>query len=281
LLEELTFISVPRANVNREIYNRNKLAISSWLSVSLCSHVLLFINRSEFGALADDLDNVYGLGRIIYAGHIRTNFAHVPYIDEWFRQGIQHSPSNFVCFINSDILLSGNWFTKAKEIFHLMADHPTMIIGQRINFNLLSVDFQNLSFGTGLLQHIDDMVRKSQHSKESPDGIDTFLFRIDRLSWELKWVPPFIMGRYYWDNWLVGYLNHFCDVITFSLNPPIYHINHTPNKKNPNDDQFAINKYLWEANKRYFGSNRDVTWRLSGDVLIRRRSSIQIRLDLL
>jgi hypothetical protein len=37
-------------------------------------------------------------------------------------------------------------------------------IGQRINFNFHSVNFPNLSFGTRLLQEIDDMVRKSQRS---------------------------------------------------------------------------------------------------------------------
>jgi hypothetical protein len=279
LIDQLTFISGPRANVNREIYNRNKLAISSWLSVSLYSHVLLFINRSEFGALADELDHLYGSGRVIYGGHIKTNLVHVPYIDEWFRQGIQRSPSNHVCFINADILLSANWFMRVKQIFHLMADHPILAIGQRMNSNLNAIDFQNLSFGHRLLQNIDDMVRKSRHSPETAVAMDTFLFRIDHLPLEPKSVPPFIMGRYYWDNWLVGYLNHHCDGISFSLNTPIYHINHQPNRRDSNDDQFATNKYLWEANKRYFGSNLDVTWRLLGDILVHRRSSIQIRLD--
>jgi hypothetical protein len=240
----------------------------------------LFINRSEFGALADELDDCYGPGRVIYSGHIKTSFAGVPYIDAWFRQGIQLSPSTHVCFLNADILLSANWFTQAIQMLHVMANHPIILIGQRINVDLNSIDDYNFSIGTKLLHEIDDVVKKSRHFPESPDGIDIFLFQIDRVPLEPERIPPFIMGRYYWDNWLVGYLNHFCDVITFSLNPPIYHINHKPNTKNSNDDQFAINQHLWKANKQYYGSNRDVTWKLSGNLLIRRRSSIQIRLDL-
>jgi hypothetical protein len=244
----------------------------------LYSHVLLFINRSEFGALADELDHCYGSGRVIYGGHIKTSLAHVPYIDEWFRQGIRHSPSNFVCFINADILLSANWLTGAKHIFRLMDGHPIVVIGQRINCDINPRYFQNLSFGKALLQEIDHIAKKSVHYPESPHGMDTFLFQIHGLGLEPERIPPFVMGRYLWDNWFVGYLNHFCDIVTFSLDPPIYHINHKPNERNPNEDQFAANHYLWKSNRRYYGSNLDVMWKFSNPMLIRRRSSIQIQL---
>jgi hypothetical protein len=113
-IERLTFVSVPRPNLTREGHFRYKLAFCSWLSVSPHSYVLLFVHRSGVRILADELDQLYGPGRVIYAGPIKHTFGDVPYVDEWFRHGIRRSPSDSVCFINSDILLSGDWFKRAE-----------------------------------------------------------------------------------------------------------------------------------------------------------------------
>jgi hypothetical protein len=176
--------------------------------------------------LAGEIDGLYGSGRVIYGGAIKHDFASVPFIDEWFRKGIQLSRSTFVCFINSDIILSANWLIRAKQVFRLMADRPILVIDQRINFHLNQHLFQNLTFDESLLQQIDVMVKKSPHFAYQATGMDMFLFRIDRLQINPERIPPFIMGKPYWDNWLVGYFNDVSETITFSLNPPIYHITH-------------------------------------------------------
>jgi hypothetical protein len=130
------------------------------------------VNRSSFGAVADDIDNLFRPNGVIYAGPIRHDFGDVPYIDEWFRAGIGRSPSNFVCFINSHILLSTNWLIRAKQVFHLMTDRPIFVIGQRIDFDLDPVLFHNLAFEESLLQQIDTMVEKSHHSIHRPSVWD-------------------------------------------------------------------------------------------------------------
>jgi hypothetical protein len=116
-IDELTFISAPRPNLRLEAYNRTKLAISSWLSASPYSNVLLFVNRTSYKTLIDELEILYEPGRVICGRPIKTDLAGTPYIDDWFQEGIRLSPSTYVCFINADILISRNWLIRAKEIF--------------------------------------------------------------------------------------------------------------------------------------------------------------------
>jgi hypothetical protein len=279
-INQLTFISAPWPHLTSEAYNSTKLAISSWLSASPHSKVILFVNRANFENLAEELEHRYELGRVNYVGPLKRDLADIPYVDDWFRQGIRLSQSTYVCFINADILLSANWFTKAKQVFHFMGDRPILLIGQRINVNLQPASFLNLSFKRSLLQEIDVLVKNSRHAKHSPIGIDSFCFRIDRLPFEPERIPPFVMGRYWWDNWMVGYATGRYNTITFRLTPPIYHINHTPHKLDPKVNRVAVNYYTRIANNNFYGSNLDTIWEVSGTFLFRRGNSIQVPLNL-
>jgi hypothetical protein len=279
-LEEITFISAPRPNLKPEAYNRVKLAISSWLSISPRSNVLLFVNRTSFKVLAEELERLHGPGRLMYGAPIKQDMADTPYIDDLFRQGIQRSPSTYVCFINADILISAHWFARVQQVFHLMVDRPILVIGQRVDFDLDPARLHNFSFTRSLLHKIDILVNSSRHVKHSPDGIDSFTFRTDYLPFEPGLIPPFLMGRYWWDNWIVGYANTVCDTITFLSTPPIYHINHKPHKFDTKVHRVAVNYYTRIANKDFFGSNLDTTWEISNMVLFRSHDSFQILLDL-
>lgn len=280
-VEEITFISVPRPLKKDKAKRSMKLALSSWLAASPKSHVLLFINRTEFdksGKFTNEIDQLFGKDRVIYAGDIRTDLKNVPYINEWFIQGIMQSPSKYVCFINSDIVLSSNWLKRVKQVFSIpeMQDKPLVLIGQRIDFDLKEESFKTIEFSKfhnnehELLNEIDSLVNKSQHSDHSPYGVDTFTFRADKPPFDPYLIPPFIMGRYNWDNWIIGWLNHISETITFNLNPPIYHINHIRHGFDVNDSRVAINHHLKKANLDYFGSNYDTKWQIKDGKLKRR-----------
>ena len=290
-VEGITFISVPRPLKKDKAKRSMKLALSSWLASSPKSHVLLFINRTEFdstGKFTNEIDQLFGENRIIYAGGIKTDHKNVPYINEWFIQGINHSPSKYVCFINSDIVLSSNWIKRVKQIFTMpeMANKPLVLIGQRIDFDLKEDSFKKIKFSKyknnqhELLHEIDNLVTNiSKHSDHSPYGVDTFTFRTDKLPFDPYLIPPFIMGRYNWDNWIIGWLNHISETVTFNLNPPIYHVNHVRHGFDVNDSRVAINHHLKKANFDYFGSNYDTKWQIKDGKLKRRGRHKEYILD--
>ena len=123
-IDEITFISCPRP-LTPERYNSMKITYSSWLSSSPKSSIILFVNKSEFdptGKFPEELDNLFGKGRITYAGHVRHDLNGIPYIDDWFRQGIKKSKSKYVSFINSDIPISKNWLHRVKQVYAAFDD---------------------------------------------------------------------------------------------------------------------------------------------------------------
>jgi hypothetical protein len=275
-IDEITFISVPRPLKKDSEYQRMKLAIASWLACSPSATVLLFINRTEFdpsGKFPTEIDEQFGVGRVIYAGSIRCDHSGVPYIHSWFIEGVRQSASRFVCFINSDILLSEKWLRRVKQVYTAMADRRLLLIGQRIDFDFEMDQYRKLRFTqANLLGDIDAMVERSRHSDHSPYGIDTFTFKIDPPPFDVDMIPPYVMGRYNWDNWLVGWWNKICDTVTFNLDPPIYHMNHVRHNFDVNDSKVAINHHLKKANKNYFGSNYDTKWQIvEGNVIRKRR----------
>ena len=264
-------------------YRRMRLAIASWLACSPSSRVLLFVQRNEFdpsGKFPAELDKEFGEGRIIYAGGIRSDHNGVPYINEWFIEGVKYTPSKYICFINSDILLSSKWLPRLKQVFTAMEEKKPLIIGQRIDFDLKDSLYDELRFDQQhMLGDIDAMVNKSRNSVHSPYGIDFFAFRADAVPFDVEMVPPFIMGRYNWDNWLIGWFNKICDTVTFNLDPPIYHMNHIRHGFDVNDPRVAINHHLKKANRDYFGANFDTKWEVKQGALVRRRGRERIELE--
>lgn len=282
-IEDICFVSVPRPLKNADQYRRMKLAIASWLACSPSSRVLLYIHRHEFdptGNFPKELDKEFGEGRIIYAGGIRSDHNGVPYINEWFIAGIRDTPSKYICFINSDILLSEKWLTRVKQVFRVMEGKKPLLIGQRIDFDLDDSLYKLLRFDQEhLLSDIDQMVRDSKHSDHSPFGIDFFAFRADEVPFDVDMMPPFIMGRYNWDNWLIGWFNKICDTVTFKLDPPIYHMNHVRHRFDVSDPRVAINHHLKKANRDFFGSNFDANWKVKKGVLVHKKGSEKYALE--
>lgn len=280
--DEMTFISVPRPFMNGDIFERNKLAIHSWLSASNRTRVILFVNKTEFDPtfkFQNELDRLYGKDRVEYAGYIRSDHNKIPYIDDWFRKGIIFTQSKYVCFINGDIVLSSKWMRRVKQVLTVMKEKPAVLIGQRIDFELDKSMLKHLTYGSkDFLKEIDELVDSSDHQDHSPYGVDTFTFDAENVPFDVDLIPSFYMGRYNWDNWFVGWLNKICETVTFNLDPPIYHVNHQRHNFDIKDDKVAVNHHLKLANKNYFGSNYDTKWEIVNGMLKRRKGNTKITL---
>lgn len=283
--DDMTYISVPRNIKNNKDYLKIKLAISSWLSSSPKSKVILFVNRSKFhSSLPYELDQLYGKGRVFYANELRSDIKGVPYLDQWFEKGINLCETKYVTFINTDILLSSKWFHVVQNIFKIfekfLTDQKPFIIGQRIDFDLVLQNVQTIHYGQNiLLKEIDEMILNSSHSLHSIYGMDTFSFRADDPPFPVSKFPPYLIGRYNWDNWFVGWLNRIADTISLLDTVPVYHINHRRHDFNINNSRIAINHYIKKANNDYFGFNGNTKWFVDKNYLKLRSSSVKYPLN--
>jgi hypothetical protein len=56
--------------------------------------------------LIDESDHLYQPGWVLYGRPIKNQLAATPYIDDWFQEGIQRSPSTSACFFRANIAIS-------------------------------------------------------------------------------------------------------------------------------------------------------------------------------
>jgi hypothetical protein len=257
--DDITFITVPRPRVDYSHREKYKLAISSWLSASKNSKVILYVPEEEFdttGRLQKEFVDMFGENRVFYKGYLKSDQDNVPYVDDWFKRGVDDAETKYVCFINTDILLSSNWMKRLKQVYSVFDERKKLVlINQRIDFDL-NADASWFKYNSPtLLEDIDNLVQRSHHETHSPAGIDTFTFRKDFLPFNPDVIPPFIVGRYNWDNWLVGYLLQTATVVSFGIDPPVYHINHIRHQFDIEDPRVAVNHYLRQMNYNFFATN--------------------------
>ena len=210
------------------------------------------------GQFQKHIIELFGENRVFYNGYVKSDQDGVPYVDDWFRRGIDEATTKYVCFINTDILLSSQWLRRVKQVYKVFPETEKLVlINQRVDFDLYR-STKNMKYNaSNYLEEIDKLVSSSPNEEHTPLGMDTFTFKKDPLPFNVDMIPPFIVGRYNWDNWLVGYLNSVATTVTFNINPPIYHINHPRHEFDTSDPRVGANEMLRHLNYDYYGSNED------------------------
>jgi hypothetical protein len=76
--------------------------------------------------------------------------------------------------------------------------------------------------------------------------------------------PPFLMGKYEWDNWLMGKISLGHQTISLGPDFRVYHLEH-PATANKRRTQYSVyNKQLRVLNFAYTGDNRHTKWTAKG-----------------
>lgn len=272
--DDVVFITSPYPRFDEKEVRRLKLAYGSWLSSSSRTKIIILVDKDMFDPndiLTNYLEDIYGKGRIIYSTSKVGTFNKVPYIRDWFKKGVNMSFGRVVCFINSDIVLSSVWMNKIDRVFRTMKDDPLVITSQRIDFNLDKNMFSRLDFRSpNFLISVDDMVQDSFPEVHSSHGMDLFVFRSDRLPFNPDNIPPFLVGRYAWDNWLLGYLHKRCSVVSFGVDTPVYHINHRRHYRNSSDSMILLNDLLKSIAGKYYSTNDQTKYYLKDNYIYSR-----------
>ena len=166
------------------IIQRN--AISSWTRLSPRPEIILF--GDETGTA--DIAREFGLRHI---PQIRRNEKTTPYLDDLFAQAQAAASFPIMAYINSDIILFDE-FERAIE--SVAAWRPQFLMaGRRCDIDLtVAIDF---SAGDWERRLRDDVTRRGK--KRSVSWIDYFVFPRGMY----REVPPMLIGRMWWDNWLV------------------------------------------------------------------------------
>lgn len=162
-------------------------AIASLANLSIQPEILLFGNENGTAEIAQK----YGA---VHIPDIATNAKGIPLVSDAFQQAQARSSSDYLCYINADIILQEDFIQAIRIVATLQK--PFLMTGQRYNTPITDL----LDFST---QQNRDAIRKFalEHGVLAGiGGIDYFVFP---RTFSLL-MPPFVVGRPGWDNWM-GY----------------------------------------------------------------------------
>ena len=181
----LTIFAMPKAfRGHIGVIQRN--AIASWTRMQPRPDVLLLGNDEGTAEVARDL----GARHI---PEIERNRWGTPLVSEIFAQAQKVSETPHLCYVNSDIML----FDDFMAALHRVAAWSTsfLMVGRRTDTDIT----EPMNFGdSDWAAQVRDLARRTGRLQIARN-IDYFAFPRGLYSS----VPPFGIGRFWWDNWLV------------------------------------------------------------------------------
>jgi hypothetical protein len=159
-------------------------ALGSWMRLS--SEVILF----------GDEEGIADAAREFGARHVsevaRNRFG-TPLLDDVFRKAELLGTTPVLVYANADIILRDD-FARAVSF---LPRRPCLLVGKRWNLDLTEpIDFDQPDWRATLEHQARDADQQGNKA-----WLDYFAFRPGTLGE----IPPFAVGRPYWDNWLVSH----------------------------------------------------------------------------
>lgn len=183
----ITFFSVPKAfKWHIGIIQTN--AIKSWVRLKPKPEIILLGDAEGTKEICKQL----GLIHISLSSTSQEETA--PFVNDIFYKAMQGASSNFLCMVNTDIILFQDIIKTFELITHSF--HRFLMISSRYNMDVEKLlDMDDETF-------LKSFRRQALEKKDMypAGGTDFFIFP-KRL---YSSIPPFLLGRGYWDNWLMA-----------------------------------------------------------------------------
>jgi hypothetical protein len=241
----LTLFTTPKAfEGHNGIIQRN--AIHSWLRLKPMPEIIVLGNDMGCAEICQELN----------LKHVPNLEGAPPLISDIFEKANQHATHNFLCFVNADILL----FDDFMAAFHS--------ISQKCDKFLMVSSRYNIDIKEGRTDYQDQALEKIDMYPAG--GSDFFLY--PKNLYEI--IPPFFIGRGYWDNWLMyeakrlgAYLiDATHDVVAVHQNHDYAHIQgiNTGNR----DEKYVFNMQQGQHNLSLAGGRKNIYTNYDADFVL-------------
>ncbi|MDA7950293.1 MAG: hypothetical protein MPJ24_02310 [Pirellulaceae bacterium] len=179
----LTLFTTPKPFLGH-IGRIQRNALKSWSQLSNDCQILLIGNEEGSAEVAQEL----GLEHL---PEVSVNDYGTPLISSIFAKAQKHACHEILAYVNADILLMNDFI----EVVQKVRAHAFLLIGQRIDFDYDQELFTDSpTWQTELLERA-----QAEGNYQKPAGMDYFVFTKGLY----QNIPPYALGRFYWDNWLV------------------------------------------------------------------------------
>tara|TARA_Y100000996_G_C22556373_1_gene655676 strand:+ start:4043 stop:4882 length:840 start_codon:yes stop_codon:yes gene_type:complete len=201
----ITFFTIPRPFTSlHKIIQTN--AILSWKSLNPSCEILVF---GDDPTILDFCKKQ----NLRYIEDFKSNEYGTPLLSDIWTIAKNSSKNEKICYINTDIILFKNF---TKKLMNIQFD-KYFVAGRRWDLDIKSY----IDFNSEWEQQLMGLI-KTEGLLHPSTGVDYFLFPKNIM----PEMPPFAIGRAWWDNWLITYfLNKKIPVIDGTIIPTI-HQNH-------------------------------------------------------
>jgi hypothetical protein len=206
----LTFFSTAKPfRGHSGIIQRN--ALKSWMLLWQDAEVILFGDEEGASQAAEELG-------LRHEPHVERNEFGTKRLDSMFRRAQAIARHELLCYINCDILLMQDFCDAVERV--RVAHEQFLMVGRRWDVEIHEpVNFESKKWEASLRSRV-----LGEGRRRTPDWIDYFVFT--RGLYETN-LPPFVVGRVCWDNWLVWKaLDSHCSVVDASVQVLAVHQNH-------------------------------------------------------
>jgi len=181
----LTIFAMPKPfDGHIGIIQRN--AVTSWTKMSPRPEIILFGDEPGTAEIASELN-------LRHVAEIKRNDKGTPFLDDLFAKAQNLASNPSVCYVNSDIILFDDFAATAAAV---AAWRPVYLMaGRRWDIGITTpLDFQSADWAEQLRRDV-----AARGKRRSVSWIDYFVFARGMY----RDVPPLLIGRLWWDNWLV------------------------------------------------------------------------------
>jgi len=181
-VKKITFFACPKPFIGETAIHQSN-AITSWMTIPNIDVILL---GNECG--------VSDFAKKIHAKHIPEisyNQYGTPLLDNIFAKAVEHTSSEFLCFINSDIIFFSNFRKAADSV--ISDSKEFLMVGRR---RTVKITF-NIDFSSNWEASLKEKAKNSP--LDSYTAIDYFLYPKGFLFID----KPFAVGRAAYDNWIL------------------------------------------------------------------------------
>jgi hypothetical protein len=184
----LTFFATPKPFQGHiDVIQRN--ALRSWQLIHPDAEILLFGNDQGAAEVCRELG-------IRHVPEVRRNQHGTKYLASIYEQAQQLAQHELLCHVNCDILLLDDFRLALEKIAAQF--QRFLMAGQRWDVDIREpIDFQSENWSA----KVRTLALQTDRQRP-PHWIDYFAFRKGLYA---RQIPPFVVGRPGWDNWLLWY----------------------------------------------------------------------------
>jgi hypothetical protein len=204
----ITFVLAPFRKSIKDLDAFLNLSASSWMQKNIKPKFLVFENQKPSMSELEPIMRRHFGENLSLGPRLDTDEVGLAYVDDYVQKSVDLCRTDFICFVMEDTILPQDFASKIKKLskFYSKKKKQFAMVGSRC---------QIYAPEKGDIHSVEDLARDfaERASLSEIDARDNSAFSHDFVLISMKNqmidyadIPPFHLGMYWWDVWMVGWL---------------------------------------------------------------------------